>query len=353
MDKDVFQALLNYPEHQWGTSACQRWRQLANGLPEYRAPSREFALDEDRKWELVSAFQKSIRRAEKATALRLASAMHQMAGEHGYFWRRLCVIACEDVGPADDTLAKFVVASATLMAPRRNGEENYRLWCFLVEEMCCLPIRSRIYCSYASLDTAIDRGELPPLDASDAQIIDSIVERKKEVLTSEALWPRWQRKNDWRAEGLLRFVNMPRPTSVTIDETPAPAHKMLLDLPSYSFDMHTRVGLEMLRRLAQGIPGAEAIRDVLRRYQVKNAHRALGSALFWVEGGRIRRELLSEPLISLEQRFFAHKHGLPLDEWWKLRSLVQNALETGLVDRLREEVLGRFYGQEKLQLVYQ
>jgi hypothetical protein len=238
-----------------------------------------------------------------------------------------------------------------LIAPKRNWEENYRLWCFLIEQMCDLPIRSRIYCSYAALDPAIDTGELPQLNVSDIQIIDSIVERKREVLTSQAAWPRWQRKNNWRAEELLRFVDMPRPTSLTIDETPAPGHKMLLDLPSYSYDVHTRVGLEMLRRLAQGIPGAEAISDLLCRYQVKNAHRALGSALFWIEGGRIRRELLSEPLSSLEQRFFAHKHGLPLDEWWKLHSLVQNALETGLVDRVRAEVLGRFYAQGKLQLI--
>jgi MgsA AAA+ ATPase C terminal len=353
MDGDVFQALLCYPEHQWGISACQKWQLLTNSLLTYLAPARVFKLDEVRKWELVSAFQKSIRRADRATALHLVSAMHSMPREHGYFWRRLCVIACEDVGPADDTLAKFVVACATLFAPKRTGEENYRLWCFLVEQMCALPFRSRIYCSYGILDAASAAAELPKLTDSDARIIASIVERKREVVTSAEPWRQWQRKNDWRAEGLLRFVDMPHPTRLTINDTPIPAHKMLFDLPSFASDMHTRVGLEMLHRLARGVPGAEAIRDLLNRYQVKSAHRAVGSALFFVEGGRIRSELVWEPLSSLEQRFFAHKYGLPLEAWWKLRSLVQSALEIGMVDRLREEILTCRYGQKELDLVCQ
>src|SRR5436190_21026671 len=99
---------------------------------------------------------------------------------------------------------------------------------------------------------------------------------------------------------------MPGLTRLTISETPLPAHKMLLDLPSYCYDIHTRVGLEMLRRLTRGVPGAEAIRDVLSRWRITNAHRALGEALFFVEeGGRIRGELVWQPLSSLEQRTFA------------------------------------------------
>ena len=32
--------------------------------------------------------------------LHLLSAIEGMPEEYAYFWRRLCVIACEDVGPA-------------------------------------------------------------------------------------------------------------------------------------------------------------------------------------------------------------------------------------------------------------
>lgn len=351
MESQLFEELRKYPQQRWGMNESQRWLELTDSLSGYRAPPQPLTLDQVRKWELVSAIQKSIRRADKALALRLISAMHNLRGEHSYFWRRLCVIACEDIGPADDTLAKFVVACATLFAPRRVGQENCRLWCFLVEQMCDLPIRSRIYCSYGTLDPAIAKSELPRLDASDTEIIGRIVEQKRRVMFSEDPWHSWQKKNDWRAESLLKFVDMPRPTVVSINEAPLPAHKMLFDLPSYAYDVHTRVGLEVLRRLVRGVPGAEAIRELLSYYQVKNAHRALGEALFSVEGGRIQRELVSEPLSSLEQRLFAHQYGLPLDQWWKLRSLVQSALEEGIVDRVREEVLNGYYGQGKLQLI--
>jgi replication-associated recombination protein RarA len=55
---------------------------------------------------LVSAFQKAIRRGDKVMALPLVSAMHSLPEEYGYFWKRLWVIACEDVGLADDTLTR-------------------------------------------------------------------------------------------------------------------------------------------------------------------------------------------------------------------------------------------------------
>ena len=54
----------------------------------------------------------AISRGDKAMALHLASAMYNMPGEGAYFLRRLCVIACEDVGPADDILTSFVIACA-------------------------------------------------------------------------------------------------------------------------------------------------------------------------------------------------------------------------------------------------
>jgi replication-associated recombination protein RarA len=50
--------------------------------------------------------------------------MDSMPEEYAYFWRRLCVIACEDVGPADDVLASFVVACATVFPPKRTAGAN-------------------------------------------------------------------------------------------------------------------------------------------------------------------------------------------------------------------------------------
>src|ERR1035441_896564 len=164
MNPIQIEELFRYPETHWGQPVSERWTALCDGLKEYQAPPRTLTLNEERKWELVSALQKSIRRGDKEMAPRLASAMDSMPEEYGYFWKRLCVIACEDVGPADDILASFVIACATVFPPKKTGDKNYDLFCFLAEQMCDLPTRSRIYCSYGIIEPAAMKDELPALD---------------------------------------------------------------------------------------------------------------------------------------------------------------------------------------------
>jgi hypothetical protein len=136
---------------------------------------------------------------------------------------------------------------------------------------------------------------------------------------------------------------------MTENEVPIPPSKMIFDLPSYCYDMHTRVGLQVLQQLVRGVAGAEDVRDFFAEYKIKNAHRALGEVLFFVEGARIEGELVYDSLCSLEQRLFAHQFGLPLHKWEYLCFLVGKALLEGVLDRVREEMLQRYYGQEKLQ----
>jgi hypothetical protein len=109
-----------------------------------------------------------------------------------YFWRRLCVIACEDVGPADDVLASFVVACSTVFPPKKTGSENYRLFCFLAEQMCDLPTLSRIYCSYGVIGPAAIKSELPELTAEDKTIVSAIMQNRAAVEASQNPWRQWQ-----------------------------------------------------------------------------------------------------------------------------------------------------------------
>jgi len=217
-------------------------------------------------------------------ALHLLSAIDAMPEEYAYFWRRLCVIACEDVGPADDVLAAFVVACSTVFPPKKTGFKNYDLLCFLAEQMCDLSTRSRIYCSYGVIEPAAMKSELPELRAEDKPIVSAIMRRKSSVQTPTNTWQEWQRKNDWRAEGLLKFVGLTLPLEMTRVQTPVPPYKMLFDLPSYCYDMHTRVGLAMLKRLVQGVEGAQAIKELFRENKIKGAHRAVGMGLLHVAG---------------------------------------------------------------------
>jgi hypothetical protein len=343
--------LLRYPANRWGAIPSSRWLSLCADLRDYQPPSRTLTLDRERKWELVSALQKSIRRGDTQLALRLVSATDGMPEECAYFWRRLCVIACEDVGPGDDVLASFVVACSTVFPPKKTGCENYRLFCFLTEQMCDLPTRSRIYCSYGVIEAAAIKSELPELTVQDEVIVTAVMQNREEVQTPHSLWREWQKKNDWRAERLLRYVGLSLPVEMTKIQEPLPPSRILFDLPSYCFDMHTRVGLRVLRILVRGVDGAEGIGNFFRENKIKNAHRALGEVLFIVGGARIEGELVYEPLCSLEQRVLAHQYGLPFNGWEKLRFLLEKALQEGVVDRVREEVLRQFYGQGNLQLI--
>jgi hypothetical protein len=138
---------------------------------------------------------------------------------------------------------------------------------------------------------------------------------------------------------------------MTQNEVPIPPSKTVFDLPGYCYDMHTRVGLQVLQQLVRGAAGAEGIKDFFVENKIKNAHRALGEVLFLLEGARIEGELIYDCVCSLEQRLFAHRFGLPLHKWEYLRVLVEKALRDGVLNRVREELLQRYYAQSKLQLI--
>ncbi len=75
------------------------------------------------RWIASSLLQKSIRRGEVELARRAASTLH--AFDRNAIWRRLIVIACEDVGVGDiDALLETFLAAAStdlLLSPARVG----------------------------------------------------------------------------------------------------------------------------------------------------------------------------------------------------------------------------------------
>jgi len=48
-----FHELHRYPERWWAKAISDRWVFLCNGLRDYEAPGRCFAVNRERKWELV------------------------------------------------------------------------------------------------------------------------------------------------------------------------------------------------------------------------------------------------------------------------------------------------------------
>jgi hypothetical protein len=347
------QQLRVYPEQHFGESASERWLCLCSLLTEYHPASGNFRIDKERKWEVASALQKSIRRAEESTALRVIAATQEMPEEYAYFLRRLCVIACEDIGPGDDTLVKFVLACATLFSTQKPSPDHFRVLNFLTAQMCELPVRSRIYCSYEIITDAARNSALPPLNSDEKVIVDAIRQHKQDIATSTTRFHDWQRSQSWRTAGLLPYLGLSLPIESQVNTDPLPGSRIVFELPSYCYDMYTRIGLSGLRRIVAGVPGAESIRDFFQRNALASPHKVLGEALFTVEGGREQSELLYPALSLMEQRIFAHRFGLRFDDRLHLCDLTLKALQNGTIDRVREEVLRGQYGQGQLQLIAQ
>jgi hypothetical protein len=77
--------LHDYQNSAWRKSVFEGWEGLCVSLRNYNAPYGTWTFENERKWELVSAFQKAIRRGDKWVALRLISAMESMPTERAYF----------------------------------------------------------------------------------------------------------------------------------------------------------------------------------------------------------------------------------------------------------------------------
>jgi len=347
------QQLRVYPEQYFGGSASEKWLCLCSLLSECQGPSGKFRIDKERKWEVVSALQKSIRRAEKSTALRVIAATQEMPEEYAYFLRRICVIACEDIGPGDDTVVKFVLACATLFSTQEPSPDHFRVLNFLTVQLCELSVRSRISCTYEIVSDAARNSALPPLNSEEKAIVDAILQQKRSIAASTTRIREWQKRQNWRTAGLLSYLGFSIPLESQVKTDPLPASRSLFDLPSYCYDMYTRIGLSVLRRLVAGVPGAESIRDFFQQNAVPTPHKVLGEALFTVEGGREKSELFYPALSLLEQRVFAHRFRLRFDDWLRLCDLTLEALGRGIIDNIREEILRGQYGQKQLQLVCQ
>lgn len=84
-------------------------------------------------WVAVSALQKSIRRGDKANALLATSFLIKHHADR--FWRRLCIIAIEDIGIGDlDTIREVMLASGRKAWRQEMGE--WEIAAELVQRLC-------------------------------------------------------------------------------------------------------------------------------------------------------------------------------------------------------------------------
>jgi hypothetical protein len=202
------ETLCKYPETSWMTTPSIRWRDLCDSLQKYDSPLDRVVLPKERKWEIVSALQKSIRRGDRSTAHQVLSAAIGLDDEYAYIWRRICVTTCEDIGPADGVLVSFVIACANVFPPRTLAAGNHSVWSFLVDQMCRLSTRSRIYCSFGIIDPVTATQQREKTTPQDELIVSTLSANRNELRQATTPWRIWQKKSDWRTEGLLRYAGL-------------------------------------------------------------------------------------------------------------------------------------------------
>lgn len=316
----------------WTGMADEKWwKEACDALVLYEPPPPSLKLSHpERKWELVSALQKTVRRGDTQLALKLVSAMCSLPTELAYFWKRVCTTATEDVGPADNAVMNFVICASKVYTPKKAADFQYKVLCFLTEMMCETD-RSRVYCSESIIDSLLSSAVMPNnLKPAEKELLAHIQECGD--VTD------WAVKNNWRGEGMLKYQMLAGTTNQSLMPRfwKRPEPLLLKGLPSYSYDMHTRVGKSVLVRMT----GFKVIKEFFEQNpSIKPRAEALGWALFFEEGGKIDGEMDNIVVSVLEQKFVAAKFGWTFDNWMLLRDLIKTLLDDGAIDKLREKVL--------------
>lgn len=280
-------------------------------------------------WLAASALQKAIRRRDHDVAGRAALTLYRLRGSAT--WRRLVVIACEDIGIASpDVVAVTVEAACDPALRRRLGD--VRLLLSLVRELVAapkdrsadlltgyvhhhprltesrasfgsMPLSRRIAIASdpsASLysramaawfasgiewdrERRVGKGDLPALLAAFGDlgvpsawldVVQLAAKRTREPLTVmlPLLWLELSRARGW------------------IIKCSLPPTKKITGLPLYALDKHTRLGRAALNQFARE---NTQVRRVLERYVPKrNALSAVQWGAFYTDASSLRERLL-------------------------------------------------------------
>jgi hypothetical protein len=317
-------------------SKLPRWQELHSLLLTFSpTTSKVVVRDQNRRWELVSAYQKSIRRADAPVALKIVSAFDSIPQHRGYLWRRLLTTVAEDVGPADPVLVAFALYCAVVFR-KAPAEVQQHVLAYLTVQMCSLSHRSRVWCSLSVISEKAR--ECTTLSDQAKRVVQTAVQIPAPQTSLHA----WLRQKSWMTEGMSKFAVLDSLWRLVPVDAQPEAGIVLCGLPSYAYDMHTRVG----RRALVFCCGRKPIKQFFATHpQIKKLD-ALGWALFYVEGGLINAELLDENLLEVERELaFAGVGVFERAAWMDLLGVMDELVNNGVLRELRVKSLNESYGQ--------
>lgn len=327
---------------------------LADRLSNCPAPDSRYALGEVDTSLLSSAWQKAIRRSDRDIALRCAAEL--LRRDADYVWRRIRIIALEDVSVGHTELVATVLAVAGKRALQRALGEQ-RLLALLVSDLCAAP-KSRTACDLAVLlpEHVIDEPcpaleVTPHFDRGLLYLQASAWRNTASYSAHEA--GRWRTINHGNrrlrdryldqieAPPAVRFIalrgsgteglNVLLPLvhqlqtlkfePVVEGSSPRSSWHRVGALSAYAFCMYSGPGTlaitEFLKQTEWG--------NRLRALGVRNLRKAFGYLLFYVEGGYLSRQ-------------WEVKHGGLIRAWSEEVALGRFGIAPERVETLKSEV---------------
>ncbi len=328
------------------------------------------------KWVLASNLQKSIRRGLIKTAVGTATKL--LAVDSSYFWRRLLVIAYEDIGVADIQLSHDLLKTFRREALHRQlGAERVAAYFADALSRAC---KSRALCdAIAMLEFNVRLGEIekPCFYLTDSQLVESVCRTTEPLMSRVAALRHICGYRD-NVYGSYRAATKPRPElmrevcqvlSLTDMEAtlftsgqstseslniPLPVVVQLVRGDKYvaysdqefdgmngllfaSLDRHTRTGKKCFTQLARNV---EAIGKFFRQRPELNPAEAIGVAVFIIEGASLNRWVVfpqSDFLRQIFEQNFLEHAGVTGGGASELLHIVQDNLTE--LNRIRAEVI--------------
>lgn len=326
------------------------------------------------KWLLASAMQKAIRRNEPQRAARAVMSLWYQ--DRQSFWRRLHVTALEDVGIGDvSAVVKTLTVTSSPSWRRQVGDLQAGLY---LVQLLCGAVKSRL--ADEIFITAEKEGSYTRLrarlaKADEETLLDMVADVKKSLVqrclaiwylagtkkyTSDLIPPRTgsfeetlkvlrslKKLPEGLVESCISVANrtqwplalfLPvvwqevRKHELHIHQHTIPSALEVDGLPHYAADMYTRVGKACIRQLHNTVASLHSF-----------STQQIEHALFYVEGGRVDRELTAPALQDMQQESEAADMeccGLSLTEYLELRDLLEQHMD--VLAEIRHRQLKRY-----------
>lgn len=328
--------LLQFPMAEWQEEPSDEWHDLIKSAALYEAPPAVMTLtNTERKWEVVSAYQKSVRRGNQETALKLVSAMCSLPDEMPYWLRRICTTACEDMGPANIELMNFVNASMHLFNKKVYRTQLYPLLCFLTAAMCSSQ-RSRVYCSYANLlqNKLAESEDLWPMTFR-------VLKANSYLMTDKSEKQKWAFQKAYNGGDMLHMQTWS--LAMPMETRKRDLFFMKIGgLPSYTYDMYTMVGKRALALLSKEVDW-QNLSPKAQGLTPGDKATVLGHALFYTESCLINDELYSPELRIEEEMAEARMLGVTMFDFNALQKVMweQAGSAESRLNELRQYVFSK------------